>query len=509
MPILKPTDPLLSIVPDQFVSWLPENTITAANAAPIIRSLTAAGFGQAYMRNATGLSAQIGRVVSLTSGWAEVDLGKLGAMVDVAMGGLDVDAVRKMFEALTDAIPQVIAQAGEAISEAISAVPIIGWLVKIGFATWKLVKSALDAKPTAEALALGYSRELDQFVTNELLNIARGKDWSEIFRPPNDDFGWLPIAYTNSGAADGVAWGQIDGKGAPKALRGVMPGVASIAGYWQSPRDQPGSSRFAERSAIVGQGQMLPSVLALAGQLWAIQQKPGSALGRIDFVGLRNEWKAYGDELRKFAKKGGGSGKRGEWFTAQVLAAFSYGDKWGNAFFGVPIGKVPQDYREAYGGPDGLGLDALIAWKTDVAWQRIIRAMQWTEGSAYMAPDCPFLRNADSGVRKLHDDARRDLLQRWTVLARVDPTLVPDKAYRDAVVAAIEHIPQRTPTKPGQQGGGAPPGAPFVIPAQTWTPPPKPKPGDDKPDLPALPGATEGSGAAAVVAVIALLLGFA
>lgn len=425
MPILPVTNPAISIVPADFSSLLPPS-ITGGNALPLFRALTAASFGQNHMDNGVRLAAHLGRNLATTIGWEALEIPRLSTLSQQALAVLPTDAIASMFDSLkvTASALQLLKPVTDAIEAAISGVPILGWIARIGFATWAIVRDARNAEVPAEGVALGYDREQDTYIANEMLRTITGADWTELFEPPAGAFSWETIAYTSRGVADGVAWGQLDGD----LTWGMVPGVGSIAGYWQSPRNAPGSSRFADRAQIIGMENLLPSTTALSGQIWTDMQRPTPALGRVDFKGLRDRWHTYGDALRAFAGREPDT-QRGRWFRDQILAAWSWRNRSGGVFYDQAAG-VPKNY--------GDGLDALASWKCDTAWSHAVQSMQ-THAAAYLTSSTPLVRN-DVQLRTLLDKHRRELVEDRPDVVDVDVTLVPDVGYRNAIIAAQNRV---------------------------------------------------------------------
>lgn len=461
MPILAANNPIVSIVPKDFISQLPPS-VEQGKRTPFFRSITAGKFGEKYMENGIRLAGHLGRDIAISVGWPEDELEALTNMISSTMGVLPLQEIRAMFEQLSASIGNELAKIDDLIDAALSGVPIAGWIARVGFATWKIITQAIhmgNTPPNADVRALGYDSNQDEYITRELLKYANGKDWTDLYRPPEGDFVWKTAAYTSSGKADGVAWGQLEDN--PNKLQGVVPGVGTIAGYWQSPRNKGGKmpdkksksydlpkKDWAHRDDIVSQGQLLPSVVALAGQLWTNMQHEGPTLGRIDFTGLKNAWANYGDRLRSWAStQTKGSTDRGEWFRDQILAAWAWYDSKGSSgqkgYYGVPFMSVPNQYRVA-------GLDHLVQYKCDLAWTRCVQGLS-SPAVAYVSGNAPLLRN-DAGLKNVWDDKRRDLLQNPIGVRRVDVTLITDSEYRKAVAVAQKQqsspTPQRTPSKP-------------------------------------------------------------
>lgn len=474
MPILAPNAPQIVTVPAKFQSALPSSFADDAAAAPLFRALTASTFGQKHIENGMVLAGHLGKSLATTIGWEGDELGTLEDLTNTVMSSLSkpqLEAIAVMFDALRPTIGAALQPVVEIVSEAVTGVPIIGWIARLGFATWKNVKRALEAKPMTKNVALGYNRDNDEDVTQLILDRIGDDDWSPIFAPPAGDFHWAVVAYTSSGEADGVSWGQLaSGQPGSDSLAGIdtyddalgmLPGVGDIAGYWQTPRYIKGDKgKWAVREQIVSQGQLGPSATSLAGQLWANMQRPGPQLGRVDLIALRDMWQDYGQKLISFAGTAGGKSKsgRGEWLTEQIVRAWSWHYK-GTNYYDVSPSSVPKVFRQ------GHRLDDLISYKIDIAWKNAVQSMQ-THAAAYMTSSAPLLVN-DAGLRELLAKQQNALVHGAPGVDAVDLSLVPDTDLRAAIAVRQQQQqggkqPQRTPTpkrKPdlpslGSSGGG-------------------------------------------------------
>jgi hypothetical protein len=447
MPVLVPSNPAISIIPATFLSDLPPSTI-GNQFVPLFRSLSADGFGQAHISNGALLAGQLGRSLATTIGWEDNRIPSLANLADTVMTKLPPEALAAidvMFESLQPTISAALDPLVDAIADAISGIPIVGWIAQVGFMTWKVVQSALSYEwPVHRTgiVAVGYDKENDEYVSNRILDLAGGADWGHIFDPPDGDFRRQASAATSGGPADGMQWGQLEGKS--DSPLGAMPGVGDFAGFWQSPKNKPGAtknkkdydypkSQWAGQAQIISLGRLLPSSTSLVGQLWANMQLPTPALGRIDFVGLRQRWVDYGKRLIAFAEAHWDDGgaydmwNRERWATDQVRRSWSWYDVYG------PPDSVPANYRH-------WELDNLISYKIDQAWQNAVRSMQ-THAAAYLTDDSPLVRN-DAGLKKLLDQMRLELVQGRPDVVLVDPTLIPkpDHGYRDAIITAQQKV---------------------------------------------------------------------
>ena len=447
MPVLAPSNPAISIIPATFLSELPPSTI-GNKFVPLFRSLSADSFGQAHIANGALLAGQIGRSLATTIGWEDTRLPNLAHLADTVMTQLPPDALAAidvMFTSLQPTISAALDPLVDAIAEAVSGIPIVGWIAQVGFMTWKVVQSALSYEWPVHrtgVVAIGYDKDNDEYVSNRILDLAGTPDWGHIFDPPDGDFRRQASAATSGGPADGLQWGQL--KANDDSPLGAMPGIGDFAGFWQSPKNKPGAkkksakdydfpkSAWADQDQIISLGRLLPSATSLVGQLWANMQLPTPALGRVDFVGLQKRWTEYGKRLVAFAEAPYDDGgafdtySRGRWATDQVRRSWSW-----YGVYGEP-GSVPQQYRH-------WQLENLISYKIYQAWVRAVQSMQ-THAAAYLTDKAPIVRN-DPDLKKLLDKMRLELVQGRPDVVLVDPTLVPGPdGYREAIVAAQKKI---------------------------------------------------------------------
>lgn len=487
---------LVARLPSTFESTLPPAGGLIRDVAPAFKNLNAASFGAAHFANAQALSGSMARRLAITTGWADDSLGDLRDLVSEALRPLAAEAIAQMFDALSAVVPNALDAFADALDNAITSVPFIGWIAKVGFATWRGVKEAQkDYKIAAQGPALGYDKAWDEQAANEALGILASKAWTNVFAPPKGALSWKTIAYTSSGQADGVAWGQLDAD--PSDAWGLVPGVAAIAGYWQTPRNQPHSSHWARPDQIVSQAQLLPSISTLGGMVWTNAQRPTPQIGMIDYAGLKSKWADYGDELRAFwTHEGGGytgpnrTGNRGDWFADQIREGFSWLDANGQPKYAVKPSDVSEQWRNPW-------LDYLARGMIERAYVRAVQSLA-TEAVAYIRDDAPLL-TGDPVLRTVVSKYRTELLQSPRRV-NVDLALVPHGEYRTALITSLENSPHPAsqPCGPGHIliqghcvrspiGGPCPPGyamvkgrcvrSPITLDGKPIDPPDPPVPG--------------------------------
>jgi hypothetical protein len=448
------TDPRWSGVSGDYLSSLPPPGVNNGQLVPLFATLSQSGCVSAVIRDGAQLGARIGRVVAATTGWPQPRIAKLDLLAASAAAIIPQGQVEDALRAgVTFGAKIIVGEALAALDSALSAItgiPILGWIVGIGRAVWQIVDAARARAPTiAGQHALAYDLLADSSAARHVLDLAAGSDWTQIFMPPAGPWGRERLAYTASGYADGDAWGQISG--IDLGSIGALPGVAEIAGYWQSPRHLLGSSRLAGRESIQSAATLLPSTTSLCGQLWCAAQAGGLATtGRIDFAKLASAWRDYAGALQQFAgeTRGGGDATKPQaspehgWLADQIVRAFSWRIAGMEPFYGLDPKKVPSEYRI------GL-LDKIVAWRCAQAIEATRRAWRTTPSAAYVDASAPALK--DPGLKLAWGKARQQLLHMARRRIGLDLSLVPQGEYRNALA------PLPIPAGAGSSTGGAAP----------------------------------------------------
>jgi len=461
------SDPRWSGVSGDYLSSLPPPNVSNGQIVPLFATLSQSGCVSAVIRDGAQLGARIGRVVAATTGWPEPRIAKLDLLAASAVAIIPQGQVEDALKAgVTFGAKIILGEALAALDSALSAItgiPILGWIVGIGRAVWQIVDAARARAPTiAGQHALAYDLLADSSAARLVLELSAGSDWTQIFMPPAGPWARERLAYTASGYADGDAWGQISG--IDLGSIGALPGVAEIAGYWQSPRHLLGSSRLAGRESIQSAATLLPSTTSLCGQLWCAAQTGGIATtGRIDFGKLSSAWSDYAGELQQFAgaTRGGGDPTKPQvspehgWLADQIVGAFSWRIAGMEPFYGLDPAKVPKQYRI------GL-LDKIVAWRCAQAIEATRRAWQTTPSPAYVPEDAPAL--AHPVLKSAWSHGRNAMLHTAKRRIGLDIDLVPPGPYRNALAqlpipAGIGpttggNIPSGTAEQPDAPGGG-------------------------------------------------------
>lgn len=430
-----PSDPRWAAVLGTYSSELPPAAVEAGKMVPALAQLSRNGCVAAVVRDGAQLGARIGRVVAGTTGWPAPRIARLDKLAGSAAAIIPDSQIGAAIAAGVDfGATKII---GAALSEldaalgAITGVPILGWIVGIGRAVWSIVEQARARAPEiADSQALAYDRDADSSAAQHVLDLAADGDWTQIFMPPSEPFARIRLAYTTSGIADGDAWGQLSGVGLGGI--GALPGVAEIAGYWQSPRHMPGSSRRAGRESLQSAAMLLPSTTTLCGQLWCSAQTGGIATtGRIDFNRIAAAWTDYTRDLEQFAGATRGGGDPGHpqvspehgWLADQIMRGWEWSIAGQSPLYGIVRSQVPQQFRTL--------LDGIIAWRCQQAKYATHKAWRLTPSVAYVAEGAPAL--ADAGLLGAWKMQRQRLLHMPSRRVGLDIELVPPGEYRNAL----------------------------------------------------------------------------
>lgn len=408
----------------------------------------------------------------------------------------------------------VVSEVNTALAGCSSAVPIIGAIIRLGMSMYQQIRTALQHEPGAPDVAVVYDAGEDQGNAARLSDAASFEDWTQIFMPISTDPAWFAknVAWSPGSAAAGVSWTTPARDGL-----GLLPGIGDQVGLYQMPWRQPGSSRWYDPALTPAStsGTFTPSGRKFSTVLWQAAMKPSIQMFLVDSHAVEDAWDGYFSTLWAFANSSDfhlGTGDRATLVWA-IRRAASYAKlvytKDGPAF-------AQQSVIEAFTRQQLEAKLGALTWRySDIVHyvcrihRERARSALGTLVTAYVPPTAPLLR-ADPELAQLHQDMRKALL---TNDARYDVelALVPDEAYRSALVQARGH----SPTGDLVAGGGRKPpkqGTPPVVPlVATWVggKPPKPEP-SPLPGLPDGVGTPRTGGSSAVVVggvVLAVLAG--
>jgi len=209
---------------------------------------------------------------------------------------------------------------------AVSAIPVAGWIigivVGIGKALASVFKGLATSDPVEERSKLPwgrYNRDVDQEWVRTFINIdGPGVDWTPMFAPPTKATAWSLL--------DGV---EKDGKTvlgqvlapftnktvAYNGMYGCIPGTFRVAGLLQyrgRPQGAAASLRFYNDATLIHRygdftqtGDFFPALQQLAGATWQQVAAGGPDAYKVDCAKLESMWR--------------------DWFTALYTSAMEQG----------------------------------------------------------------------------------------------------------------------------------------------------------------------------------------
>lgn len=236
--------------------------------------------------------------------WARV-AGNLGACLDNP--GACPDIVMDQFmDAFSDAY-----------MDAIGSAPVIGWIasfVQLAIAAGVVIWTENQEAKPAPQLPLEADPFTDQAVGNQLLDLMRKDDWTDLFLPVHDasQGGWIQHVEVEFGT--GYTGGRIQMVGAGDQIvpmgHGLVPG-GGVARMWQYRGKQASTGstkwdnlcKFLNLPIAAGEGfedwttyglEFYQPAYAQISQLaWSMIQKPGAAMFRMDVARARPAWEKY------------------------------------------------------------------------------------------------------------------------------------------------------------------------------------------------------------------------
>lgn len=329
-----------------------------------------------------------------------------------------------------------------ALTQASTAVPIVGLVVQLGLYLWEIIDRALKYTDKAERppdQAIVYNLAGDLEAANDIKARSGQKDWTPLFLPPAED-GWrlAQIAWTPGGGTEGF---RFEIRPDMVSDWGLFPGVAERLGSYQFPIKAIGSSRpwdFSTGYGLSTTGEVLPSGRSFSALLWQTAMKPSVAMFQIDSIAMEDAWQAYFDSLWDFSQtQWNFSDQTNETITGAIQRACTYckitttpaKPYWHivrqSQLAQFPIGKLEEKL-----GSLTLRYPDIVRYVGIVHRERARAALR-TLVCAYVPPNAPLLQ-ADPTLKAYHAEMRQRLL---THPARYDVELdlIPDAAYRKAV----------------------------------------------------------------------------
>lgn len=420
------------------------------------------------------------------------------------------------------------------LTEAATAIPILGWVVQIGVGIYEGIKLAIEYKksqktepPPGEAIE--FSRDGNEVFAEQLIAEARGDDWTALFSPPSTSGKWSAkrVAWNPGGGGEGWAFGTRADLG-----WGLLPGLAECVGTLDT-ADRYTNYQFPDRTPaglfaseydippLSTTGALRPSSRQLAILLWQAVMKSGSVQAfNIDPYALVSRWTDYYLGLAEFAEtlkteKGVENagfyevsrGKNPKVPYNEAAIATTYlpysSQPDGSILFATPE-NVPnwQTTAQIAAAPQGVSIAKLVSvigadltftyadlvkYVCKIHIERSMASLS-TLVCAYVPEDAPLLR-ASGAHREKWIEMRARLLEHDAVM-KVELDLIPDgtledRNYRAAVQGkqyTRSHTPEGIDLAAAGKGGkppkkGKPGDAPTVDGAPAPTMPDSPGPG--------------------------------
>lgn len=286
-------------------------------------------------------------------------------------------------DVLIDAMVEKLSVVVQSIA---TSTPVLGWI--IGFTQLAIAVGSViwsenqDAKPAPE-MPLISDPQTDTNVGNDLLDLLRMDDWTELFMPYHDPReGGSIIRNVQVEFGTGYKGGRImmtDPQGYVQGGgHGLMPG-GSVARMWQYRGKQASTgstkldnlAKFLNLPIAAGEGYedyttygqefFVPAYLQMSQLAWSILTRPGPAMFRMDVSRARPAWEAYWESwlLGLYQITTGGDKKTAEvvlrvlnpggsfpdWPAWQTLAGYASGpDAWD--VVAAAKAAVPEEYRD-------------------------------------------------------------------------------------------------------------------------------------------------------------------
>lgn len=430
---------------------------------------------------------------------------------------------------------QVVRQTLDLVFDTIGAIPIVGWIVDIAWnvaeTIWTFVELFREqAQPPA--LAVQYTRDSDDRVTNEAIETARSNDWTRVFMPmaqPNG-FDRTSVAFDHSGVE---AWyisprGNVD-----SSALAIMPGFPRAFGEFQigkyvQPRKHPLPGDPAPRDIGFGPaanlGSFVPSLQQTGFSMWSLARKNSANAFKLDADKLELAWSDWFQALIDYIKyefdsseppdqkaqivnwlarytamgwyqTNSSDGPFGSGLHLWEESGLASNERFAEFFderFGSPGFMFPgfQFWNEGPFDPDpekrNNASNAPIAGSYFVSWlpgikfflrnyrKALIDQFTKTLTVAYVGPDFPALKNPS--VRKSWEDHRKLLLSH-SARANVELDLIPDQAYANAMAQAQSQPFWDITASPTPQSGIVDLVPAVPVPPEFPVPPSIPSPG--------------------------------
>ena len=461
---------------ETFHSDLPSSDLTKTDA--LVRLQNRAGLVENYLTNFGSMARITTAKIAVTAGvpsFRVEGLEKIFTQWPIAQADGSLTQV-----AMTTVVKGAAQIWQQALRDAMTDIPILGWVARVGYLVADLIGNIVNAykteKPPHVVEALVYSKERDEQAVRDMLKEAGLTDWTDYF---------LPISLTPSWVIQNISWGD-DGRPEGRRLTtgwggyagdkadgwGLIPGIADRVGDYQWPRRLPRSNRDAHPQLLETWAPLFPSSVQFGLSSWQTCMKVTPQMFMLDLPKIDRAWRDWYESLWAFAQTQDAHTRRmleyaARWAHKPPVEA---GRKahWVSKYpqFRLEAGRAQKGVTTLPSGFDKPGMQWLISYQIDVLRRRMKPALG-TIMCAYVPENAPAFRNDDL-LADYHREMRQLLL---THPARrfVELDLIPDPPYRAAMhqaqLAAIQdmvaptgHLIEGAPTvDPGTSPDDLPP----------------------------------------------------
>ncbi len=332
--------------------------------------------------------------------------------------------VKVTTDTVTAAVTGLAEDVGEAMTQAATAIPIIGAIVRLGVSLASVIRKQIAEGKTGgghrniygDMTPMTYEQADDFGQGSSLLGLGASDDWTDAFLPirrdPNFHIAGL------QGPQGGHRWWADPAEGV-----GLMPGIAAQLGVYQSILAAPKTT-----------GDFLPSGAKFSTMLWQSAMKISPQMFLLDSHAIEDAWAGWFDALWKFSYVGPEKLNLNEfetqWLRARIQQSASYSRLYECEGAGDPT-KItdcrnkppvfkPESVIKAFprsmlakklggsGKLTGLYTD-IVKYACRVHRERAAAALQ-TIVVAYVPSDAPLLR-ADPTLAAMHIEMRQLLLK--------------------------------------------------------------------------------------------------
>lgn len=270
------------------------------------------------------------------------------AWIDKATDAISGALAEVPFPLSTDPVEMLTAMATVAIDaalNAVTAVPVAGWIVGIVVGIGKMLAPLFvdlvkgDQVPPERRALLPwrkYNEKVDEAYVRTFLNVDnRLPNWNALFKPSTDAVSWtLADGVDDQGNHVGQVLAPFKGKNVAWVDKyGCLPGTFRVAGILQyrgRPQPPDAALRYYNDGTLLHvygdftqTGDFLPALQQLAGTVWQQIAAGGPDTYKVDCAALETAWR--------------------DWFSALYTSAFDQGHgDWLLPYLGHKVG---NDYR--------------------------------------------------------------------------------------------------------------------------------------------------------------------